>query len=99
MNKGGIQPCHVGDLPPQLAAMNMTNINVQQLTVEAVLTGNVDYVYQAVMLDPHTSSVLSLDEIWDMTKELLDAHADLLPQFTKGRNYVLNPSVSKVGSV
>lgn len=99
VNKGGIQPCHVGDLPPQLAAMNMTNINVQQLTVEAVLTGNVDYVYQAVMLDPHTSSVLSLDEIWDMTKELLDAHADLLPQFTKGRNYVLNPSVSKVGSV
>lgn len=51
------------------------------------------------MLDPHTSSVLSLDEIWDMTKELLDAHADLLPQFTKGRNVVLNPSVSKVGSV
>ncbi|SDJ52470.1 alpha-glucosidase/alpha-galactosidase [Paenibacillus naphthalenovorans] len=94
VNKGGVQPCHVGDLPPQLAAINMTNINVQQLTVEAVLTGNVDYVYQAAMLDPHTSSVLSLDEIWDMTKELLDAHADLLPQFTKGRNVVLNPSVS-----
>ncbi|MBP1153626.1 MULTISPECIES: alpha-glucosidase/alpha-galactosidase [unclassified Paenibacillus] len=99
VNKGGIQPCYVGDLPPQLAAMNMTNINVQQLTVEAVLTGNVDYVYQAVMLDPHTSSVLSLDEIWDMTQELLHAHAVLLPQFTKGRNYVLNPSVSKIGSI
>ncbi|MBT2689264.1 alpha-glucosidase/alpha-galactosidase [Bacillus sp. ISL-47] len=86
VNKGGIQPIHVGELPPHLAAMNMTNINVQQLTVEAALTGNIDYVYQAVMLDPHTSSVLSLDEIWSMTKELLDAHEAYLPPFTKGRN-------------
>jgi alpha-galactosidase len=86
VNKAGIQPCHVGELPPHLAAMNMTNINVQQLTVEAVLTGNVDYVYQAVMLDPHTSSVLSLDEIWDMTSELLVAHKEYLPTFTSGRN-------------
>ncbi|UFT98668.1 alpha-glucosidase/alpha-galactosidase [Radiobacillus kanasensis] len=86
VNKRGIQPTHIGDLPPQLAAMNLTNINVQKLTVEAVLTGNVDYVYQAVMLDPHTSSVLSLAEIWDMTDELLEAHKDLLPPFEKGRN-------------
>ncbi|WP_062232446.1 alpha-glucosidase/alpha-galactosidase [Fictibacillus sp. FJAT-27399] len=86
VNKRGIQPIHVGDLPPHLAAMNMTNINVQQLVVEAVLTSNVDYVYQAVMLDPHTSSVLSLDQMWNMTKELLDAHADYLPAFTKGRH-------------
>ncbi|MDR0140071.1 alpha-glucosidase/alpha-galactosidase [Metabacillus idriensis] len=86
VNKRGIQPIHIGDLPPHLAAMNMTNINVQQLVVEAVLTGNVDYVYQAVMLDPHTSSVLSLDEIWDMTAELITAHGDRLPKFTKGRN-------------
>ncbi|MGG1576253.1 alpha-glucosidase/alpha-galactosidase, partial [Fictibacillus sp. NRS-1165] len=56
VNKRGIQPIHVGVLPPHLAAMNITNINVQQLVVEAVLTNNVDYVYQAVMLDPHTSS-------------------------------------------
>jgi len=86
VNKAGIQPCHVGDLPPHLAAMNMTNINVQQLVVEAVLTGNVDYVYQAVMLDPHTSSVLSLEEIWAMTSELLEAHKENLPVFTSGRN-------------
>ncbi|MDN4074425.1 alpha-glucosidase/alpha-galactosidase [Fictibacillus terranigra] len=86
VNKRGIQPIHVGVLPPHLAAMNMTNINVQQLVVEAVLTNNVDYVYQAVMLDPHTSSVLTLDEIWNMTKELLEAHADYLPAFTKGRH-------------
>jgi alpha-galactosidase len=86
VNKSGIQPCHIGDLPPQLAAMNMTNINVQQLTVEAVLTGNVDYVYQAVMMDPHTSSVLSLEEIWAMTSELLETHKDYLPEFTSGKN-------------
>lgn len=86
VNKGGIQPCYVGKLPPQLAAINMTNINVQQLTVEAVLTKNIDYVYQAVMMDPHTSSVLSLEEIWNMTKELIDAHEGLLPEFTSGRN-------------
>lgn len=86
VNKRGIQPTHIGDLPPHLAAMNRTNINVQQLTVEAVLTGNIDYVYQAVMLDPHTASVLSLEEIWNMTTELIEAHGDRLPVFTKGRN-------------
>jgi len=86
VNKAGIQPCHVGEIPPQLAALNQTNINVQQLTVEAILTGNVDYVYQAVMMDPHTASVLSLDEIWAMTSELIEAHGSLLPRFTKGSN-------------
>jgi len=86
VNKAGVQPCHVGDLPLQLAAINRTNINVQQLTVEAILTGNVDYVYQAVMMDPHTSSVLSLDEMWAMTSELLEAHGHLLPEFKKGRH-------------
>ncbi|MEK3799844.1 alpha-glucosidase/alpha-galactosidase [Peribacillus sp. FSL H8-0477] len=86
VNKQGIQPIHVGELPPHLAAMNMTNINVQQLVVEAVLTENIDYVYQAVMMDPHTASVLSLDEIWSMTNELIEAHGDRLPKFTKGKN-------------
>lgn len=90
VNKRGIQPTHIGDLPPHLAAMNRTNINVQQLVVEAVLTGNIDYVYQAVMLDPHTASVLSLDEIWEMTTELIEAHRGYLPVFTKGRNLALS---------
>lgn len=79
VNRDGIQPVHMGDLPPQLAAMNRTNINVQQLTVEAALTGNRDNVYHAVMLDPHTASVLSLDEIWRMTDELIEAHGNRLP--------------------
>ncbi len=80
VNKAGVQPCHVGALPPQLAAMNRTNINVQQLTVEAALTGKREYVYHAVMMDPHASSVLSLDEIWAMVDELIEAHGDLLPK-------------------
>ncbi|KSU82050.1 alpha-galactosidase [Fictibacillus enclensis] len=88
VNKSGIQPCHVGDLPVQLAAMNRTNINVQQLVVEAILTGNIDYVYQAVMMDPHTASVLSLEEMWSMTNELLLAHEEHLPKFTSGRNLI-----------
>ncbi|QFK71966.1 alpha-glucosidase/alpha-galactosidase [Pradoshia sp. D12] len=94
VNKRGIQPTHIGDLPPQLAAMNRTNINVQQLIVEAVLTGNIDHVYQAVMLDPHASSVLSLEEIWDMTSELLEAHKQHLPKFTKGRHLQYKKSVT-----
>ncbi|MCL4515450.1 MAG: alpha-glucosidase/alpha-galactosidase [Firmicutes bacterium] len=81
VNKAGVQPCHVGALPPQLAAMNRTNINVQQLTVEAALTGKREYVYHAVMMDPHASSVLSLDEIWAMVDELIEAHGELLPKF------------------
>lgn len=94
VNAGGIQPVAVGALPPQLAALNRTNINVQQLTVEAALSGNRDHVYQAVMLDPHTASVLSLDEIWAMTDELITAHGDALPRLAPGR---LRPSRTFVG--
>jgi alpha-galactosidase len=57
----------------------MTNVNVQQLTVEAALTGKKDYVYQAAMMDPHTAAELSLDEIWNLVDELLDAHGDMIP--------------------
>jgi alpha-galactosidase/6-phospho-beta-glucosidase family protein len=70
----GIQPTHVGALPPQLAALCQTNINVQTLTVEAALTGKREHIYHAVMLDPHTATVLSLDKIWTMCDELIAAH-------------------------
>ncbi|MDA0287101.1 MAG: alpha-glucosidase/alpha-galactosidase, partial [Proteobacteria bacterium] len=72
-------PINVGELPPQLAAVMMTNVNVQQLTVEAALTGKKDYVYQAAMLDPHTAAELSLDEIWNLVDDLLEAHGDMIP--------------------
>ena len=70
----GIHPCHVGRLPVQCAALNMQNINCQLLTIEAAVTGKREHVYQAAMLDPHTSSELSIDDIIKMCDELIDAH-------------------------
>ncbi|SDU27322.1 alpha-galactosidase [Verrucomicrobium sp. GAS474] len=70
----GIQPTHVGTLPPQLAALCQSNINVQDLTVEAALTGKREHIYHAVMMDPHTATVLPLDKIWAMCDDLIEAH-------------------------
>ena len=81
VNKLGIQPTVVGDLPVQLAAMNMTNINPQLLTIEAAVTKKKEHIYQAAMLDPHTSSELSIDDIVKMCDELLEAEKDWLPQY------------------
>ena len=64
----------MGDLPLQLAAMNITNINPQLLTIEAAVTKSREKVYQAAMLDPHTAQTLSLDDIVAMCDELIDAH-------------------------
>lgn len=77
----GIHPCHVGRIPVQLAAMNMTNINVQLLTIEAAVTKKKAHIYQAAMLDPHTSSELALDAIIQMVEELLEAHKAWLPTY------------------
>lgn len=81
VNGMGVNPCHVGKLPEQLAAMNRTNINVQLLTIEAAVTKKRDYIYQAAMLDPHTASELSLDAIRQMVDELIEAHGDWLPKY------------------
>lgn len=81
VNGSGIHPCYVGALPIQLAAMNMTNINVQLLTIEAAHTRKLEHVYQAAMLDPHTSSELDIDSIKRMVDELIAAHGDYLPKF------------------
>ena len=72
----GIHPTHVGRLPVQCAAMNMTNINPQLLTIEAAVTKKKEHIYQAAMLDPHTSSELSIDDIIKMCDELYDAHTN-----------------------
>ena len=71
---GGIYPTHVGRLPVQCAAMNMTNINPQLLTIEAAVTGKREHLYQAAMLDPHTAAELSIDDIISMCDELIEAH-------------------------
>jgi alpha-galactosidase len=77
----GIHPTYVGRLPVQLAAMNMTNINPQLLTIEAAATGKMEHVYQAAMLDPHTAAELDIDSIRRMVDELIDAHGDYLPKY------------------
>ena len=81
VDKNGVQPTKVGKLPPQLAAVMQTNINVQGLTVEAALTGKREHIYHAAMLDPHTSAELDLDQIHNMVDELIAAHGDWLPEF------------------
>ena len=81
VNGYGIHPCHVGPLPVQCAAMNMTNINVQLLTIEAARTRKKEHIYQAAMLDPHTGSELDIDSIKKMVDELIEAHGSWMPAF------------------
>ena len=82
VNRSGITPRKVDDLPAHLSALIQTNISVQQLTVEAIVSGRREAVYHAAMLDPHTSAELSLDQIWRMVDELLDAHAGWIPSLS-----------------
>ncbi len=81
VNGHGVHPCHVGALPVQCAAMNMTNINVQLLTIEAAKTKKLEHIYQAAMLDPHTGSELDIDTIKKMVDDLIAAHGDYLPKY------------------
>ena len=77
----GVHGCYVGALPVQCAAMNMTNVNVQLLTIEAAKTRKLEHIYQAAMLDPHTASELSIDDIKAMVDDLIVAHGDYLPKY------------------
>ncbi|MBN2392204.1 MAG: alpha-glucosidase/alpha-galactosidase, partial [Anaerolineae bacterium] len=81
VDKNGIQPTRVGALPPHLAALMQTNVNVQGLTVEAALTGKREHIYHAAMLDPHTAAELDLDQIWQLVDDLVEAHGDWLPVY------------------
>jgi alpha-galactosidase len=76
----GLHPQAVGALPPQLAALNRTFLNVVELTVKAVLEGDRDHVYQAAMLDPNTGATLTSRQTKQMCDELLAAHGDLIPE-------------------
>jgi alpha-galactosidase len=79
VDRTGINPCHVGALPVQLAALNMTNVNVQLVAVEAALTRRRDAVYQAALLDPHTAGELSMDEVVSLCDDLIEAHGSWIP--------------------
>jgi alpha-galactosidase len=80
VDAGGLHPRSVGALPPQLAALNRTFLNVVELTVKAVLEGDREHVYQAALLDPNTAATLSIDEIRRMCDELITAHGDRIPE-------------------
>ncbi len=74
----GIQPTYVGALPPQLTALIRTNINVQELTVRALVDQNREHIYHAAMMDPHTAAELDLQQIWDLTDDLLERPRQLV---------------------
>ncbi|MCL2880000.1 MAG: alpha-glucosidase/alpha-galactosidase [Treponema sp.] len=77
----GVSPCYVGKLPVQLAAMNMTHINVHLLTIEAAHTKKREHIYHAAMLEPHTAAELSIDDIRKMVDELIKAHGKWMPKY------------------
>lgn len=79
VDKTGIHPCFIGDLPPQCAALNRSNINVQELAVKGILEKDKNTIIQAVAVDPLTSSILTLDEIHTMVKEMFEAEKEFLP--------------------
>ena len=79
----GIQPTYIGALPPQLTALIRTNINVQELTVRALMTENREHVYHAAMMDPHTAAELDLQQIWDLVDDLIEAHGEWLPGWVR----------------
>ena len=81
VDRNGVQGCHVGELPEQCAALNRTHINVHLLTIEAALEQRRDAIYHAAMLDPHTGSELTLDEIVSLCDDLIEAHGDMLPAY------------------
>ena len=78
----GVQPTRVGDLPPQLAALIRTNVNVQELAVEAALSGRREHVYHAAMVDPHTAAELDLEQIHELVDALLAEHGDWIPMLS-----------------
>ncbi len=81
VDANGVQPTKIGALPTHLAALMRTQIGVQELTVEAALTGRREAIYHAAMLDPHTAAELDLDQIWQLVDDLIEAHGEWLPVY------------------
>ncbi len=85
VDANGLQPTIVNDIPVQLIALMRTNINVQELTVNALLEEDRQSIYHAAMLDPHTGAELDLQQIWDMTDALIEAHGEWMPAWLHGK--------------
>jgi alpha-galactosidase len=81
VDKEGVHPCYIGDLPPQLAALNRANVSVQELTVKGIVEKDKNKIFQAILLDPLTDAVLTIDEIHEMVDELFEANKDYLKDF------------------
>jgi alpha-galactosidase len=81
VDKGGVHPCYIGNLPPQCAALNRMNINVQEMAVRGIVEKDKKKVLQSLLLDPLTFSILSIDEIKEMVDELFKVE---LKKFIKG---------------
>ncbi|WDR04977.1 alpha-glucosidase/alpha-galactosidase [Devosia rhodophyticola] len=84
VDQNGLQPTYIGELPPQLTALMRTNINVQELTVKAIMEENREHIYHAAMMDPHTAAELDLEQIWNLVDDLIAAHGTWLPDWTHG---------------
>ena len=83
VDRNGVQPVRVGRLPPQLTALMRTQVNVQELTVAALIEESREHVYHAAMLDPHTAAELDLDQIHALVDELIEAHGEWLPGWAR----------------
>ncbi|MDR0855908.1 MAG: alpha-glucosidase/alpha-galactosidase [Clostridiales bacterium] len=81
VDRNGFNPCVVGALPEQLAALNRTNINVQLLTIQAAKSRKKEDIYMAAYMDPHTAAELSLDDIKSLCDDLIEAHGAWLPKY------------------
>ncbi len=90
VDKMGLHPAHIGNLPQQLAALNQANVTVQLLAAEAAVTGDPELAFAACAMDPLTSAVLSLTETRDMVIELFEAEAKWLPQFNGAKPKKIN---------
>lgn len=86
VDHNGIQPTRIDHVPPQLAAIMRSNVNVQELTVEALMQENREHIYHAAMMDPHTGAELDLEQIWQLIDELIEAHGEWLPDWVHNKN-------------
>jgi alpha-galactosidase len=94
VDRNGVQPVHMGKIPTQLAALMQTNINVQALTVEAVLKEDPSLIYHAAMLDPHTAAELDLDQIWGLVDDLIAAHGEWIPRPLRTNSREIRPAAA-----
>ena len=85
VDRKGVQPTTVTEIPPQLIALMRTQINVQELTVRALLDENPEHLYHAAYMDPHTAAELDLRQIRALVTDLLAAHGDWIPEWARPR--------------